>query len=93
MPAEGHTGETVLRFLSDFDTQRGEGHIGVPELKSLSFNSLQDYAGLVKQFDFTSVDLGAAKGLIDQLAGHRHRSPLPEGVQTGHKVKRCSETW
>ena len=67
MPAEGHTGETVLRFLSDFDTQRGEGHVGVPELGSLSFNSLQDYAGLVKQFDFTSVDLGAAKGLIDQL--------------------------
>ena len=63
MPAEGE--ETVLRFLSDFNQTRVEA--GEEDFPSLTFNSLQDYAGLVKKFDFTRVDLGAAKGLIDQL--------------------------
>ena len=83
MPAEG---ETVLRFLSDFNQTRGEA--GEEDFPSLTFNSLQDYAGLVKKFDFTRVDLGAAKGLIDQLG----QAASKQAFETvGHFVDRGLE--
>ena len=83
MPAEG---ETVLRFLSDFNQTRGEA--GEEDFPSLTFNSLQDYAGLVKKFDFTRVDLGAAKGLLDQLG----QAASKQAFETvGHFVDRGLE--
>ena len=59
--------ETVLRFLTDFNTQQ-EGPEG-ETVSSLTFNTLSEYTSLVKNFDFTKVDTTAAKGVLDAL-GH-----------------------
>ena len=57
---------TLLRFLSDFRTGRGEPS----EVPDLTFNSLSEYSGMINQFDFTNVDTGAAKTLVDTLGRH-----------------------